>query len=47
MPRNLPIGTVRKVTRVQSDQTQVLEVQLAADLSRLDFVQVLIWEPQS
>lgn len=46
MPRGLPIGTVKKITRVQSDQTQVLEVRLAADLSRLDYVQVLIWEPQ-
>jgi len=46
MPRGLPIGKVSKVTRVQSDQTQVLEVEPAADLTRLNYVQVLLWEPQ-
>ncbi|HKY13417.1 MAG TPA: rod shape-determining protein MreC [Microthrixaceae bacterium] len=40
-PKELPIGTVSKITRSQSDQTQILEVDLAADLGRLDYVQVL------
>jgi rod shape-determining protein MreC len=45
-PGNLPIGRVTKVTRSQSDQTQILEVERSADLSRLDYVQVLNWVPQ-
>jgi cell shape-determining protein MreC len=45
-PGNLPIGTVTKVTRSQSDQTQILDVERSADLSRLDYVQVLDWVPQ-
>lgn len=47
MPGELPIGTVTKITRNQADQVQVLEVELSADLSRLDFVQVLNWVPSS
>jgi rod shape-determining protein MreC len=47
MPRDLPIGTVTKVTRNQAEQTQVLQVKLSADLTRLDFVQVLDWVPES
>lgn len=44
-PPGIPIGTITKVTRNQAEQIQVLEVELAADLSRLDYVQVLVWEP--
>ena len=40
------VGRVTKVTRSQSDQTQILEVERSADLSRLDYVQVLNWVPQ-
>jgi len=47
MPGELPIGTVTKITRNQADQVQVLEVKLSADLTRLDFVQVLNWVPSS
>ena len=46
-PRNLPIGQVAKVDRNQGDQTQILSIDLAADLSRLDFVQVLKWTPSA
>ena len=46
-PAGLNIGKVDKISRVQSDQSQILEVALAADLSRLDYVQVLKWNPQS
>ena len=46
-PAGLNIGKVDKVSRVQSDQSQILEVKLAADLSRLDYVQVLKWNPPS
>jgi rod shape-determining protein MreC len=45
-PPGLNIGKVSKITRVQSDQSQILEVALSADLSRLDYVQVLKWTPQ-
>ena len=44
-PPGLPIGTVRSVTRDQADQIQILTVDLAADLTRLDYVQVLLWKP--
>ncbi len=44
-PPGLPIGTVRSVNRDQADQIQILTVDLAADLTRLDYVQVLIWKP--
>ncbi len=46
-PPGLPIGTIVKVTRDQGQQIQILEVQLAADLTRLDFVQVLKWKPEA
>jgi rod shape-determining protein MreC len=45
MPGNLHIGTVTKITRNQADQTQILEVRRSADLTRLDYVQVLDWVP--
>jgi len=44
-PMNLPIGKVTKVSSSQSDLTQVLEVQLTADLGRVSAVRVLLWEP--
>jgi rod shape-determining protein MreC len=44
-PKELPIGTVAKATRSQADQIQILEVELAADISALDYVQVLKWTP--
>ena len=44
-PMNLPVGTVTKVSASQSDLTQVLEVELAADLDRVSAVRVLLWEP--
>jgi len=46
-PPGLPVGTIVKVTRDQGQQIQILEVQLAADLTRLDFVQVLKWKPEA
>jgi rod shape-determining protein MreC len=45
-PPEIPIGVVENVTRNQAEQSQILEVQLAADLSRLDYVQVLKWLPE-
>lgn len=47
MPGGLPIGTVSKITRNQADLVQILDVKLSADLSRLDYVQVLNWVPPS
>ncbi len=47
MPGGIPIGTVTKIARNQADLVQVLEVRLAADLTRLDFVQILNWVPPS
>ena len=44
-PGNLPVGKVTKITRSQADQTQILEVERSADLTRLDYVQVLDWVP--
>lgn len=44
-PKDLIIGTVDKVSTSQSDLTQVLDVTLAADLVRLNYVSVLLWEP--
>ena len=44
-PADIPIGTVEKVSVSQSDLSQILDVQLAADLVRLNAVRVLLWEP--
>lgn len=44
-PKDIPIGRVTSVAPSQSEQTQKLEIQIAADLVRLNVVQVLIWEP--
>ena len=44
-PGDIPIGTVDKITRSQSEQTQILNVKLDADLTQLDYVQVLHWLP--
>jgi rod shape-determining protein MreC len=46
-PGDIPIGTVSKITRSQSEQTQILNVKLDADLTQLDYVQVLHWLPRS
>lgn len=45
-PPEIPIGSVTSVTKDVGDQRQILGVKLAADLSRLDYVQVLKWTPQ-
>ena len=47
MPSDLPIGNVTSITRDQGQQIQILEVKLAADLSRLDYVQVIDWTPKA
>ena len=44
-PKDLPIGKVARITRSQSEQIQILSVKLLADLSQLDYVQVLHWLP--
>ena len=46
-PKDIPIGFVTKVLPSQADQSQVLEVPIAADLVRLNVVRVLLWEPPS
>lgn len=45
MPPGIPIGTVAKVTRDQSNQTQILEVSPEADFSTLNVVRVIKWVP--
>lgn len=45
MPPGIPIGTVAKVTRDQSNQTQILEVSPGADFSTLNVVRVIKWVP--
>ena len=45
MPPGIPIGAVAKVTRDQSNQTQILEVAPGADFSTLNVVQVIKWVP--
>ena len=44
-PKDIPVGFVSKVSPSSSDQSQVLEVPIAADLLRLNVVRVLKWEP--
>lgn len=44
-PADIPVGTVTKISRSQSAISQVLELELSADLVRLDAVRVLLWEP--
>lgn len=44
-PADIPIGTVTKVSSSGADLSQVLEIDLRADLERLDAVRVLLWEP--
>jgi len=44
-PPGLPVGTITGITRDQREQIQILDVGLAADLTRLDYVQVLLWKP--
>lgn len=46
-PMNIPIGRVTKVSTSQSDLSQVLDVELSADLKRLNAVQVVLWKPSS
>lgn len=47
MPPGVPIGRVVRVTRDQSNQTQVLEVAPGPDFSTLNVVQVLKWVPNA
>jgi rod shape-determining protein MreC len=44
-PGGIPIGKVSKVDLSPAQLTQLLTVTPAADLTRLSFVKVLIWEP--
>lgn len=45
-PKDLIIGTVTKVTESRADMSLILEVDLAADFDRMNFVHVLTgWEP--
>ncbi|MEZ5320717.1 MAG: rod shape-determining protein MreC [Microthrixaceae bacterium] len=46
-PADIPVGVVRKVSRGGADLSQVLDVDLAADLVRLDYVRVLKWRERS
>lgn len=44
-PPGLPVGAITSITRDQGEQIQILDVAMAADLTRLDYVQVLLWKP--
>jgi len=44
-PKDIPVGTVDEVSPSQSALTQVLDLTMAADLVRLDYIRVLKWEP--
>lgn len=46
-PADIPVGTVTRISRSQSAISQVLEIELSADLVRLDAVRVLLWEPEA
>lgn len=45
-PPGIPIGVVSAVAKSQEEQTYKLEVEISADLTRLDFVQILRWESE-
>ncbi len=45
-PKDLIIGSVTKVSESRSEMSLILEVDFAADFSRLNFVHVLRWEPE-
>ncbi len=47
VPDGLVVGSVSKVTRRESQRTQDVEVTLATDLGKLDYVRVLAWKPTS
>ena len=44
-PAGIPIGTVSKMELASGQLTQLLTVTPLADLGRLTFVKVLLWEP--
>jgi rod shape-determining protein MreC len=44
-PGGIPIGKITKIDLSPGQLTQVLTVTPAADLARLTFVKVLLWEP--
>ncbi len=46
-PPDIPIGRVADISTAPSQLSQVLEVDLLADLENLSYVRVLQWEPQS
>jgi rod shape-determining protein MreC len=46
-PGGIPIGKVTKMELASGQLTQVLTVTPLADLSRLTFLKVLLWEPTS
>lgn len=44
-PKEIPIGEVIGSVRSQSELSQILEVEVFADLDALNVVQVLLWQP--
>lgn len=46
-PPDIPIGTVRNVIRRSSSQGTLLEIELAADVDRLYFVDIIAYVPAS
>jgi rod shape-determining protein MreC len=44
-PANLPIGTVRSVSSQSGSSVPVVEVELAADLTKLNYLTVLLYTP--
>ncbi len=46
-PPNIPVGTVANVINRGGSQGTELEIELSADVDRLQFVRVIIWKPLS
>jgi rod shape-determining protein MreC len=46
-PKDIPVATVKTVRAAPGQLQQVVTVNPTADLSRLEYVQVLQWSPQS
>ena len=44
-PGGIPIGKITKIDLSPAQLTQLLTVTPSADLARLTFVKVLLWEP--
>jgi rod shape-determining protein MreC len=44
-PPDIPVGVVRNVVASRGSAGSILEVELGADLSRLQFVRVVLYKP--